>query len=479
MIRSKRPGFGELYPTLAFLRSFLPREMSELEAYHARVAEFREREVAPRALAIEREAREKPDDPPRDLLAAACRLRLFSSLLPSSLGGMGLPLWGGPVIAEEIAAGCLGIANLLFVNMLGNAVLAATLDLKTLARVLPQIAAHERRGRPFFIATAVTEPGAGSDMEDTRAFRTAKISTAAEPVAGGYRVTGTKIFISNGSLASLVVLLVARPEGSTQIFLVTPDSPGFRVGRVEKKMGTVVCPAVELIFDHCFVPQRNVVESRVDSSDIQRLVLGLTRAGVGALGAGVARRGFELALDHCRETKVNGQKLIDQQWAQYELTTMARNAMVARASFIEAALANSLWGLAGIIGEARLPGGRFVPAPLARALVEKVAFQLPGVSATIAQRVKGPEARQRADRATVFGDHAKITGSDLAVENARRAILLMGADGVRADGQVEKLYRDAKLLQIYEGTNEVSGIDLFARLIRQPLEGPSASLDPR
>lgn len=65
------------------------------------------------------------------------------------------------------------------------------------------------------------------------------------------------------------------------------------------------------------------------------------------------------------------------------------------------------------------------------------------------------------------------------MENARRAILLMGADGVRADGQVEKLYRDAKLLQIYEGTNEVNGIDLFARLVLERLDEPAASVDPR
>jgi alkylation response protein AidB-like acyl-CoA dehydrogenase len=257
------------------------------------------------------------------------------------------------------------------------------------------------------------------------------------------------------------------------MFLVTPDLPGFKVGRVEKKMGTLACPAVELVFDRCVIPRQNRVDTQVEPEDIIRLVLGLTRSGVGAFGAGVARRAYELALDHSYRTRIGGRHLIDHQWVQFELTSLARNAMIARAAFVEGSMANGLWGLMSIMSAAEFPGLSLIPQSVKRALFGNVVFRIPAVSKIMAGRTMRTDARRRSDIATSFGDHAKITGSDFAVENARRAILLMGQEGIRADGQVEKLYRDAKLLQIYEGTNQVNGIDFFERTVPGRIVPPS------
>lgn len=460
--------FDELYPTYAFLGQAYPAEVKLLRSYHEKIAGFRENVVAPRAVEIEREIRRSHDYVPRDVLAEACRLRLFSSTLPDALGGLGLPFWGIPAIAEEISAGCLGVANLLFVNMLGIAALAATFDFKALSGVLRKVVEGERAGRPCFVATAVTEPGAGSDMEDPKLIRTARISTTARPVNGGFEVTGSKVFISNGSIADVIVLFVPEPskdgEGRVHAFLVTPDLPGFKVGRIEKKMGSLAALAVELVFDRCVIPNRNVIRPELEFMPILALVLGLTRGGVGAFGAGVARGAFEMALDHALRTRAGGRRLIDHQWVQFELTAMARNAMIARAAFVEASLANSVWGLAGVMGMMKFPGDRLVPGPIKRFLFERLILPSPWVSRFAARRASTALAVRRSDVASVLGDHAKVSGSDLAVENARRAVLLMGADGVR-EGSAEKLDRDAKLLQIYEGTNQVNGIDLFERLV--------------
>ncbi|MBI2059875.1 MAG: acyl-CoA/acyl-ACP dehydrogenase [Nitrospirae bacterium] len=472
-----RPRFEELYPTLAYVKQYTPGSIRRLERYHAKIAQFREEVIAPRAIDIEREAHKTPGYLPQDVLRRACDLQLFSATVPDALGGLGLPMIGIPTIAEEIAAGCAGVANLLFVNMLGVAAIGATLDLKIVARILPQTIQREREGRPYFIATALTEPGAGSDMEDTNTLPIARTCTRVRPVPTGYEVTGTKVFISNGSLADLIVLLTppepGRPLSDMQLFLVTPDLPGFKVGRVERKMGTLACPAVELVFDRCVIPRKNKVDSQVEPADIIRLVLGLTRSGVGAFGAGVARRAFELALNHAFTTRVAGRPLIDHQWVQFELTALARNAMTARAAFMEGSMANGLWGLMSVMGAADFPGMSLVPKVVKRLVFGKGIFAIPTVSRMMADRVMDPGRQRQSDYATGLGDHAKITGSDLAVENARRAILLMGQDGIRSEGQVEKLYRDAKLLQIYEGTNQVNGIDFFERTVFGSAHSPA------
>lgn len=463
----REPSFEELFPSLLFFEKGCKREFKEVKAYHAQVREFRKKYVDPYVLEMEKQVHEDPRYLPKDLLRAACSLNLFTSLIPKSLGGRGIPLWATPIITEELAAGCVGVANLIFVNGLMIASLASSLDLSKVAWIARELIKMEKRGEAPFLATAVTEPSAGSDTEDAYEFKTARVSTRVKRVEGGYEIRGTKVFISNGSVARFILMDVLvdqkNPQKGLRCFLLTPDMKGFSVGKIEKKMGTQLSPTAELVLDQCFVPDRNVVESQVSSFDHLGLTLAVSRAWVGAVGAGAARRAFEIAWNYCLKTPMGGQRLIDNQWVQLELVQMYRNAALARTLTLEGFLTNQVWGLMSVFNRLRLPAENFFYRTGLWKGISQILSRAKFLSAFLGRWILRERERRRANFAVLLGDNAKISGSSLAVENARRALLLMGADGVRRENQIEKIYRDAKLLQIYDGTNQACGIDLFER----------------
>jgi alkylation response protein AidB-like acyl-CoA dehydrogenase len=464
----REPSFEELFPSLLFFKKGRKREFEEVKTYHARVREFRKKYVDPYLLEMERQVHKDPRYLPKDLLRAACQMNLFTCLIPKSLGGRGVPLWAIPIITEELAAGCVGVANLIFVNGLMIASLASSFDFSKLSLVARKLVDMEMRGEPPFLATAVTEPSAGSDTEDVYEFKTARVSTRIKRVEGGYEISGTKVFISNGSVARFILMDVLvdqkNPQRGLRCFLLTPDMKGFSVGKIEKKMGTQLSPTAELVLDQCFVPDQNVIESQVSSSDHLGLTLAVSRGWVGAVGAGAARRAFEVAWKYSLKTRLGGQRFIDNQWVQLELAQMYRNAALARTLALEAFLANEAWGLIRVFNRLRLPGERFFLRTGLWKIIVGVLSRVKFLGSLLGSWISRNRERERTNFVTLLGDGAKISGSSLAVENARRALLLMGADGVRRENEIEKIYRDAKLLQIYDGTNQACGIDLFERL---------------
>ncbi|MCZ7687676.1 MAG: acyl-CoA dehydrogenase family protein [Sandaracinaceae bacterium] len=253
-----------------------------------------------------------------------------------------------------------------------------------------------------------------------------------------------------------------RPVETTFAFVVEAGTPGLSIGRVERKMGQKVCPAAELVFEDCFLEESCRVSSEPLPGRRIDLVLGATRGAVGAFGAGVARGAYERALGYASVSRHEGRWLLDQQWAQMLLAEMLRNVMIARALYVSAMLENELFGLSRLMrGPAQslervLPRAILESDPLQRAVSSRAVTKA-------AQRGVAELPAWMVDASSAHGAAAKVTATDLAMTNCHLALDLMGADGLRRDRGVEKLYRDAKLLQIYEGTNQLNRIELFKK----------------
>jgi acyl-CoA dehydrogenase len=468
------PSFAEMYPTLAALGRRRPRMLADFERALRIARRFRREHIEPNALAIDRAVMRDPTHVAEEIIAAAAHEGLFGMTVPKAFGGGGMSFGTFIVALEEIGAGCLGLANLIGVHGLAIATVAATGDVGAMAKVSRALTDGERAGRPALLSTAITEPSAGTDVEDVDLLRTARLTCEARPVRGGYRLRGSKVFISNGSIARTHVVIMPtnreRPVETTFAFLVPSDTKGFSVGRIEHKMGQKACPAAELVFDDCFVPETARLNSKALPGRRIELVLGATRGGVAAWGAAVARGAYERALAYAETHEIDGARLVDHQWVQIKLADMARNVMLARACYVEATLSNELFGLSSLVSGggmqdlARVVPQRLLDSTAVRSLlVSRRARE--GFQASI-ERL---DARQL-DTASAHGAAAKVSATDIGMANCHIALDVLGADGLRHDQGVEKLYRDAKLLQIYEGTNQLNRLEVYKRAVHRKLE---------
>ena len=458
--------FLERYPELTFFAKNDPTLARQIESNYLTVVEFSERYVAPHSLDIEKRMVDDPTYLPKDLLKKACEYKLFSLMFPALIGGAGSHPISAFIAYEVIATHCVGIANLLGVNGLAIGCVMATFDPRALSIIAKEICDNERKLVPTFLSTCVTEPGAGSDAEDADEYRQAQLTTTATKVTGGYRLNGTKVFISNGCHASIHVVMAFEAKGShlpedQMILLVRSCSSGLSIPRIEDKMGQKVCPAVEVHFDDVFVPDEMICRNSKKSNDhfahtgIAN-VLGMTRAGVGGFATGVAEGAYRSALRHVRNNDFLGQPMEQQQWVRVELAHLARRAQVARSTYIGALLAVFSVGLMAPLVENKepdLPNWILQNKALA-SLRDKLLSA--NISDHFLKKIGDKQTEKERDIATGYGDVAKVSCSDLAMENCQKAITLMGKGGLRHDNGAEKLLRDVKLLQIYEGTNQVN-----------------------
>lgn len=313
------------------------------------------------------------------------------------------------VIAEEFATECGGLALLLLAHHLGVAPLLLSGHLRTWIRfLLPMYIKAAWFGKPTTMAFAITEPEAGSDVEDSIGAKDAHIRVVAEPVKKGYILNGTKVFISDGGIADWVTVFAKLKGGSIDswtCFLVKKGMKGFSVGRHEKKMGQRASDASELVFDNVFVPKRNVIGKIRGGWALNQNVLNYSRPVVAAMALGHARGAFERALRYCNENKEGGKKLVEHKEIQYELADMLMKLMSMRMT---------IW----------------------RSCAHFRAVQS-------------------------LSSIAKVYVSDMAVEICTRAMAIMGDAGALHNYGVEKALRDARLTQIYEGTNQINRFAIF------------------
>ena len=190
-------------------------------------------------------------------------------------------------------------------------------------------------------------------------------------------------------------------------------------------------------------------------------VFSASRAGVGAFGTGVARGAYEAALKFASETEVNGKLLINHEWAQCMLAEMNKNVMVSRHTYVESNFAN---GLDGMYKTLQIKPVfylvRYAPAGILNKIVPP--FMESRLGTWLMRKIHCDwQTNSEIERTSGLGSLAKITGTDAGVVNAQMALDLMGQAGLRQERLAEKHLRDAKLMQIYEGTNQLNRLNLF------------------
>lgn len=387
----------------------LPKPIKKLQLY---IREWAQKEAKP---FVEKLDQQDHTNFEWELVRRGAKAGLLTRIIPKVLGGDGGALeffrfgtLGAAVFCEELSAVCSGMATLFGAHYLGIMPILTAMNIPLARRLLKPICDAARTDSPKLCAFAITEPGAGSDVEDYEAGKRAHLSTFAERVKGGYILNGRKQFISNGSVASLITVFACtdRNKGidAWTCFAVTSDMKGFSIGRVENKMGQRASPAAELIFENCFVPEENRVGLEGEGWLLNQLTLDSSRGPVGAIALGGARHAIEICVEYFK----NNGKLNDK-YIQMELADLLQKYESAR---------SLVWRACGT----------FPPLHYLSAMAKSVA-------------------------------------SDTAMEICSRVIDLMGEDGVVKKNEVEKIFRDIKLTQIYEGTNQINRLAVAEELL--------------
>ncbi len=441
---------------------------------------FNEAVVRPQALEMDRQIQADPDYLSWEWVQEANRHGFYTMWIPKMFGGKGYSFASLAYFLEEISSCCVAMGNLIGAHYLGLATLVASWNLSLTRKLSAEVIHGEKTGKPCLLDFAITEPESGTDTSEADLLDKGRVACQAVRENGGYRVNGTKVFISNGHFSTWHLVLgyedVTRPSETFLFFAVRRDAEGFSLGRKEHKMGQKACPASELILKDCFVTDALVC---LDRRQTRRLALShreiyqiifdsicsSSKAGVCAFGAGIARGVYETVLGFAADTKINGSFMLNLEWVQCRLADMLRNVVVARLLYAEVNFANGLYGLNKMLQVKPLYYFfRYLPCRLVLALsgpmVKYTWFQ------SILRKIQFDwKKRTELERTTGWAAMAKFTGSDLAMENCRMGLALMGQAGARHAHQVEKFFRDAKLLQIYEGTNQLNRMEAFKNLI--------------
>lgn len=438
--------------------------------------------VRPMALQIDKRAAEEPGYVPRELIRLAGEWGLFTVWMPSLFGGKGWNFISLYAFLEEVSSACLGIANVIGVHYMGMAMLTASWNMRLAHRVLTDVCDGERLGEPRLISLAMNEPLAGSDVAETLLLQRASLGTRAlaQP-DGSYVLAGSKTWISNGHVSAWHMVIayedLARPADTMVLLAVRADAPGLRLGRMEAKLGQRACVASELIFEDCHVAAEHVALDRQLTRGLRRphrelsqtlldYVVSCTRSGVGAFAAGAARGAYESARDHALRKRLPVGRMIEQQWAQTLLAEMHHNASLARQAYLEAALVNGMGGLFRLMFYRPLYwADQLTPMRVWRVLT-RWTLRSRRAARFFQHRCLDAQPREWQNLVSGMASSAKVVASDLAVRNAALAMDLVGPDGLRHELGMAKRLRDAKVLQIYEGTNQINLVNLFKCRVR-------------
>ncbi len=334
-------------------------------------------------------------DYPQDMFEALRDLGLFALPFPEEYGGANSVL-SACIAVEELGRICYNTAYLLIVQWVpfGAVLYGGTAEQK--ARFLPGLASGALRA-----AISVTEPGAGSDV--------AGIATRAIKTDGGYVLNGNKIFSTNSAIADFVIVAAktdpTKRHGGISVFILEKGMKGFTIGKGEHKLGSRGVPSSAIHFEDCFVPEANRLGPEGEGFLLVMEAFNKSRPIIGARGVGLAQGAIDLAVDYVRERKAFGQSVSEFQGVQWMLADMA------------------------------------MQTEAARLLVYK--------SAAIADG--GAVGKELAPSAAM----AKCFATDVAMKVATDALQLFGSAGISKDNRIEQYFRDAKVLQIIEGTNQI------------------------
>lgn len=372
------------------------------EALREAVREVSEREIAPHAAAVDEEGRF-----PTEALKALTATDFHAPHIPEEYDGVGADALATCLVIEEIARACASSSLIPAVNKLGTmpVILAANEELK--AKYLPPVA----RGEAMF-SYGLSEAGAGSDTAGMKC-------KAIEQPDGSFLLNGQKSWITNAGVSDYyTVLAVTDPDGergrNVSAFVVEKSDEGFSFGEPEKKLGIKGSPTRELIFENCSIPGDRMIGAPGEGLKIALRTLDHTRVTIGAQAVGIAQGALDFALGYVKERQQFGKAIADFQGVQFMLADMGMKLEAAR--------------------------------------------QMVYVAAAKSQR-NDPDL-------PFFGAAAKCYASDAAMEITTDAVQLLGGYGYTKDFPVERMMRDAKITQIYEGTNQIQRVVMARQLLR-------------
>jgi alkylation response protein AidB-like acyl-CoA dehydrogenase len=343
---------------------------------------------------------------PWDVVKALAQSDLFRVFIPTEYEGLGGGTFEMCLVVEELSRVCGGIALSYAASALGTIPILLHGSEEQKKKYLPRLAAGE-----ILAAFGLTESGAGSDA--------AGIKTTAKPDGDSYVINGTKQWITNGGEASIYTVVAltdpARGVRGTSAILVEKGTPGFTFGKKENKMGIRASATRELVFQDCRVPKSNILAKEGMGFLVAMKTLDQSRPGVAAQALGIAQGALDKAIGYSRERKQFGKPISSFQGLQFMMADMATQVEAARALTYAAARA--------------LDGG------------EK-------------------------DVSTISA-MAKVFASDTAMRVTTDAVQIFGGYGYMREYPVEKMMRDAKITQIYEGTNQIQREVIALGLIKQ------------
>ena len=359
--------------------------------------------VAPRAAEID-----KSGEFPWDIVEVFRENDLFGVLFDEAYGGIGESSLLAFVTIEELSKVCATSGVIVAVQELGSLgiKLAGTEEQKQ--RYLPRLASGE-----WLAAYALTEPESGSDS--------AAMRTTARREGDEYVLNGGKRFITNAGVASVyVVFAKSDPQaghGGISAFVVEADAPGFEVGRIEPKMGIKGSTTGELFFNDCRIPAANLLGSEGEGFKLAMRILDRSRPGIGAQGLGLAQGATDYAVDYAKSRETMGKPI-----GQHQL-------------------------IAGMLADME------TKCEAARGLLYKVGRM-------IDEGDTGPEL-------TKLSAMAKLYCTDVAMEVTTDAVQVLGGYGYISEYPVERMMRDAKITQIYEGTNQIQRLVIAREMLKE------------
>lgn len=324
--------------------------------------------------------------------------------LPAEYGGSDLSLQDFCVALAEIAKSSVSYAVTLSVSAMVQSILSQFGNKKQKEKYLPELTSGQEIG-----AFALSESSSGSDA--------AALKTTAKKTDGGYILHGSKMWITSGGIAkTYIVMARTGGEGSKGIsaFIVEDGMKGFSYGKKEKKMGWKVSPTRELVFDQCFIPEENLLTGVGEGFKVAMSALDKGRITIGAIAVGLAQRALDEAVRYSLERKQFDQAIFNFQGLQFMLADMA------------------------------------VEVESSRLLVEQAAKLYDDGR---------PDPK--------LSSMAKLKATDTAMKVSTDAVQVLGGVGYTSEYPVERLMRDAKVLQIVEGTNQIQRVVIARQLQKQ------------
>ena len=356
------------------------------------VRDFVRAEIAPHAARWD-----KSSEFPREALRGLAQLGCYGVAVPQALGGAGLDYLSLALIIEEIAAGDGATSTIVSVNNCPVcSILLTWANDAQKERWLRPLAAGEMLG-----AFCLTEPHVGSDASGLR--------TSASRDGDGYLLNGVKQFVTSGKNADLAIVMAVTDKAAGKrgisAFVVPTDTPGYRVARVEDKLGQHASDTAQIVFEDCRIPAQNLLGEEGQGYKIALSGLEGGRIGIASQCVGMARAAFEAALGYAKEREAFGEPIFNHQALQFRLSDMATQIEAARQLILHAAS----------LRDAGVP------------CLKEAAM-------------------------------AKLFASEMSERVCSDAIQIHGGYGYVSDFPVERIYRDVRVAQIYEGTSDIQRI---------------------